>query len=95
MAYYSGQDQVWEVIDAEHEGQIEIGEEEHGLHIDLIARHRQTGEIFFWDHISQMSNLLPSVIPVHSTHLSSLTLFLLELPNPYLLVHNGRKTIPF
>jgi len=50
VAHYAQQDQLWEVIDAEHEGLIEIGEEDHGLHIDLIARHRQTGEIYFWDH---------------------------------------------
>lgn len=50
VGFYKEQDAVWEVLDTEHAGLIEIGEEEHGLHIDLIARHRQTGEIYFWDH---------------------------------------------
>jgi hypothetical protein len=50
IAFYKGQDDVWEVMDTEHAGLIEIGDEDHGLHIDLIARHRQTGEVYFWDH---------------------------------------------
>lgn len=50
VAYYKGQDTVWEVLATEHEGAIEIGEEDHGLHIDLVARHKQTGEVYFWDH---------------------------------------------
>ena len=50
VPYYASQDQVWEVLDTEHSGLLEIGDEEHGLHIDLIARHKQSGELYFWDH---------------------------------------------
>lgn len=50
IAFYKTQDDVWEVIDTEHEGTIDVADEDHGLHIDLIAKHRQTGEIYFWDH---------------------------------------------
>jgi hypothetical protein len=49
-SFYAEQDKIWEVLGTEVEGTTDIGDEEHGLHIDLIARHKQTGEIYFWDH---------------------------------------------
>lgn len=50
VAFYGETDKVWEVVGTEELGSIEIGGEDHDLHIDLVARHRQTGELYFWDH---------------------------------------------
>lgn len=48
--HYATIDQMWEVLSTEELGQVEIGGENHDLHIDLVARHRQSGEIYLWDH---------------------------------------------
>jgi hypothetical protein len=50
IAFYSVQDQFWEVVGTEVLGQVEIGGNDADLHIDMIARHRQSGELYFWDH---------------------------------------------
>lgn len=50
VKHYGAMDQGWEVLATELEGLVGIGDEEHGLHIDLVGRLKQTGEIYFWDH---------------------------------------------
>ncbi|MBU2052536.1 PD-(D/E)XK nuclease family protein [Patescibacteria group bacterium] len=50
VTFYASQDELWEVMATEFEDEITIGDEEHGLHIDLIARNKQSQEIYFWDH---------------------------------------------
>lgn len=50
IEFYKDQDQMWEVVETEQVGSIELGGEDHDLHIDLVARHRQSGELYFWDH---------------------------------------------
>lgn len=48
--YYANQDTAWEILSTEEEGIIEIGGEEHELHVDLVARSKQSGDIYLWDH---------------------------------------------
>lgn len=48
--YEARDKEQWEVIATELEGLIEIDDEEHGLHIDLVARNRQTQEVYGFDH---------------------------------------------
>lgn len=50
IEYYREQDKNWEVIATEEVGTVEIAGENHDLHIDLIARNKQSGDIYFWDH---------------------------------------------
>lgn len=50
IEHYRGQDQNWEVLSAEEEGSVQIGGEDHDLHIDLVARNKQSGDIYLWDH---------------------------------------------
>lgn len=50
IEYWREQDKQWEVLGTEVADIVEFNYEEHGLHIDLIARHRQTDEIWAWDH---------------------------------------------
>lgn len=56
--YYMNQDKMWEVLATEEKGVIGFGGEDHELHIDLIARNRQSSEIYFWDH--KTANKTPS-----------------------------------
>lgn len=55
--HWKGQDEQWEVIATEQEGQIEIAGELHALHVDLVAKHKQTGEIYIWDHKTTGNNI--------------------------------------
>jgi len=48
--FYKGQDEMWEVVATEHEGFMDVGGDDSSLHIDLVARHKQSGELYFWDH---------------------------------------------
>lgn len=48
--FYANQDKNWEVLGTEEAGQVTIGGEDHDLHIDLVARNRQSGDIYLWDH---------------------------------------------
>ena len=50
VEFYKGQDSNWEVLSTEEAGKVEIGGEEHDLHIDLVARNKQSGDIYLWDH---------------------------------------------
>lgn len=48
--HYASQDTNWEVLSTEEEGTLSIGGEDHDLHIDLVARNKQSGDIYLWDH---------------------------------------------
>lgn len=48
--YWREQDKLWDIIGTEVEDQVEFNDEEHDLHIDLLAKNRQTSEIWAWDH---------------------------------------------
>lgn len=48
--YWSEQDKLWEILGTEVADKVLFNEEEHSLHIDLLAKHKQTGEIWAWDH---------------------------------------------
>ena len=48
--YYKEQDKNWEVLSTEEKGSVNIGGEDHDLHIDLVARNKQSGDIYLWDH---------------------------------------------
>lgn len=48
--YYRDQDRNWEVLSTEEAGTVSIGGEDHDLHIDLVARNKQSGDIYLWDH---------------------------------------------
>lgn len=50
IAYYQAQDKNWEVLSTEEAGVVSIGGEDHDLHIDLVARNKQSGDIYLWDH---------------------------------------------
>lgn len=50
MEYWSEQDKLWEVIGTEIEGKVSFNGDDHDLHIDLLARNKQTEEIWAWDH---------------------------------------------
>lgn len=50
VKHYASIDQMWEVLSTEELGSVEFGGESHDLHLDLVARHRQSGEIYLWDH---------------------------------------------
>jgi len=54
IEFYKEQDKNWKTIATEVEGNIvitgEAGEEDHELHIDLVAENLQGGGIYFWDH---------------------------------------------
>lgn len=50
VTFYKQQDEIWEVLSTEEEGVVSLGGEDHDLHIDLVARHRQSGDIYLWDH---------------------------------------------
>lgn len=50
IAHYSEQDQNWEVLATEEAGVVRIDGEDHDLHIDLVARNRQSGDVYLWDH---------------------------------------------
>lgn len=50
VEFYRAQDLNWEVIEAEHEGTFAFEDVQWTVHIDLIARNRQSGDIYFWDH---------------------------------------------
>ena len=56
-AYWSEQDKLWEIMGTEVEGKVEFNSEEHGLHIDLIAKNKQTEEIWIWDHKTTEKNI--------------------------------------
>lgn len=49
-AYWSSQDNLWEVVGTEVADKVTFNDEEHDLHIDLLARNKQTQEIWAWDH---------------------------------------------
>lgn len=48
--YWSEQDKLWEIIGTEVADKVEFNEDSHDLHIDLLARNKQTGEVWAWDH---------------------------------------------
>lgn len=56
-AYWSEQDKLWDIMGTEVEGKVLFNDEEHGLHIDLIAKNKQTEEIWVWDHKTTEKNL--------------------------------------
>ena len=49
-SYWSVADKNWEILATELADEVIFNEEAHSLHIDLIAKNRQTGEIWPWDH---------------------------------------------
>jgi hypothetical protein len=55
--YWSEQDKLWEVIGTEVADTIHFNDEDHSLHIDLLAKNKQTGEIWAWDHKTTEKNL--------------------------------------
>lgn len=50
IAHHKTIDGAWEVLGTEEAGVISIGGEDHDLHIDLVARNKQSGDIYLWDH---------------------------------------------
>lgn len=48
--YWSEQDKLWEILGTEVADKISFNDEEHELHIDLVAKNRQTEEVWAWDH---------------------------------------------
>ena len=48
--YWSVQDKLWEIIGTEVSDKVNFNDEDHELHIDLLAKNKQTGEIWAWDH---------------------------------------------
>ena len=60
IKFYQDQDKNWEVISTEEEGKLSIGGEDHDLHIDLVARNRQSGDIYLWDHKTTAKSAGPS-----------------------------------
>lgn len=50
VEHWAKQDGLWEVIGTEVHDVMEFNDDEHGLHIDLLAKNKQTGEIWAWDH---------------------------------------------
>ena len=50
VSFYKDKDKMWEVLSTEEAGVVSIGGEDHELHIDLVARHKQSGDIYLWDH---------------------------------------------
>lgn len=58
--YYVGQDTNWEVLGTEEEGSVSIGGEDHDLHIDLVARNKQSGDIYLWDHKTTAKSASPT-----------------------------------
>jgi hypothetical protein len=57
--FYANQDKNWEVLGTEEEGTVSIGGEDHDLHIDLVARNRQSGDIYLWDHKTTAKSASP------------------------------------
>lgn len=60
IQHYGSIDSVWEILATEEEGSVEFSGETHDLHVDLIARHRQSCEIYLWDHKTTEKNVNPS-----------------------------------
>lgn len=50
IPYWSEQDKNWEVLETELADVIEFNDESHSLHIDLVAKNKQTQEVWAWDH---------------------------------------------
>ena len=50
ISFWSEQDKLWEVLDVEVREEMVIAGESENLVIDLVARHKQSGDIYFWDH---------------------------------------------
>ena len=48
--YWAEQDKLWEIIGTEIADTVAFNDEDHSLHIDLLARNKQTSEIWAWDH---------------------------------------------
>lgn len=48
--YWSVSDKQWDVLATELADKSVFNDEEHELHIDLVARNKQTGEVWGWDH---------------------------------------------
>lgn len=57
IAYWSAQDDMWEVIGTEIEDKVSFNDEDHDLHIDMLARNKQTKEIWCFDHKTTEKNL--------------------------------------
>lgn len=47
---YRVQDEDWDVIGTEVKDEVETLSGNHELHIDVIAKHKPSGSIYFWDH---------------------------------------------
>lgn len=58
--HYGSQDSMWEVLGTEEEGSVSIGGEDHDLHIDLVARNKQSGDIYLWDHKTTSKSASPT-----------------------------------
>jgi len=50
IEHYQKQDKDWKVIGAEVKDEVETLTGNHELHIDLVAEHKPSGSIYFWDH---------------------------------------------
>lgn len=50
ITYYADQDKQWKVLGTEVEDTVQIGDEDHGLHVDLVAMHIPSQSIYGWDH---------------------------------------------
>ena len=48
--YWADQDSRWDILGTEIAGSMEFNDDEHELHIDLLARNKQTEEVWAWDH---------------------------------------------
>lgn len=49
-SYYKELDKNWKILGTEIVGKLKFADEEHELHIDMIAENLQGGGIYFWDH---------------------------------------------
>lgn len=49
-SYWLEQDKLWDIIGTEIADKVNFNDEDHELHIDLLARHKQTSEYWAWDH---------------------------------------------
>ena len=58
--HFVQQDQNWEVLGTEEVGSVSIGGEDHDLHIDLVARNKQSGDIYLWDHKTTAKSASPT-----------------------------------
>lgn len=49
-AFYYEQDKNWEILEVEKEDSFTFEDIEWTVHLDVIARNKQAGDIYFWDH---------------------------------------------